>query len=194
MESPNLPFVFGAGPAPNRPLGALEENPLHNPGFTLVEMVVVVVVLGILAAVFVPRSNTDAIILSTQTEQFAADIRYAQSLAMTQGWSGVSPARRTYSITYTATTYSFVDGSGIAVTHPSGQPSPIRFAGGVSISPFPPNPALGNVVSFDGRGIPYSDVSATNALASMATISMVGSGGSIRAIRIYPNTGMVDVP
>ena len=58
---------------------------MRTVGFSLIELTVVIVVLSILAAVFVPRTNTGAIVLSTQIEQFAADIRYVQSLAMTQG-------------------------------------------------------------------------------------------------------------
>ena len=167
------------------------ENQLRSLGFTLVELIVVMLVLGILAAVFIPRSANDAIILSTQAEQFAADIRYVQSLAMTQGWSGVS-ARR-YRINYTATTYNFTDVSGVAVPHPSGTPGSIAFTGGVSISPFPAPALPNNVVSFDGLGRPYTDAGAAALLASTATISLV-SGGSTRAIQIFPETGMVRLP
>jgi MSHA pilin protein MshC len=175
------------------------ENRLRSPGFTLVELIVVMLVTGILAAVFIPRSGNDAIILSTQAEQFAADIRYVQSLAMTQGWSGVSPigvspvVSRRYRVNYTATTYNFTDVSGVAVSHPSGTPGSIAFTGGVSITPFPAPALPNNVVSFDGLGRPYTDIGAATLLASTATISLV-RGGATLAVRIFPETGMVRVP
>ena len=164
---------------------------LRSLGFTLIELIVVMLLLGILAAVFIPRMGNDAIILSTQAEQFAADIRYVQSLAMTQGWSGVNPRR--YRINFTATSYNFTDVSGVAVAHPSGTTGSVAFAGNVSISPYPAAALPNNVVAFDGRGTPYSDVSATTLLASMATISLV-QGASTRTVQIFPGTGMVRVP
>jgi MSHA pilin protein MshC len=169
------------------------EHQLRSPGFTLVELIVVMLVLGILAAVLIPRSGNDAIILSTQAEQFAADIRYVQSLAMTQGWSGVSPAvSRRYRINFTATSYNFTDVNGVAVPHPSGTPGSILFTGGVSISPLPatlPN----NVVSFDGLGRPYTDAGAATLLAATGTISLA-RGSATRTVQIFPETGMVRVP
>jgi prepilin-type N-terminal cleavage/methylation domain-containing protein len=169
------------------------ENQLRGHGFTLVELIVVMVILGILAAVFVPRSNNPAIILSTQAEQFAADIRYVQSLAMNQGWSGVSPTARRYRVNFTATSYTLTDASGVAVTQPGGTAGAISFAGGARISPLPPANLPNSLIAFDGVGAPYTDATAVTPLAAVATISMV-SGGSTRAIQIYPGTGMVRVP
>jgi MSHA pilin protein MshC len=162
------------------------ENQLRSPGFTLIELIVVMVVLGVLAAVFIPRSNNPAIIVSTQAEQLAADIRYVQSLAMTQG--------QRYRINFTAATkYNFTDTSGSSATspHPSGTPFPISLATDVTLSPQAPLvTTFPSQIAFDGLGIPYTDLSATTKLASMATISLA-SGGTTRVIQIYPETGLV---
>lgn len=49
------------------------------------ELIVVLVIVGIISAVALPRTINDPVMLSTQASQLAGDIRYVQTLAMTQG-------------------------------------------------------------------------------------------------------------
>lgn len=53
-------------------------------GFTMVELVIVMVLVGILAAYALPRLNTGALQVMPVAEQIAAEIRYTQNLAMTR--------------------------------------------------------------------------------------------------------------
>jgi MSHA pilin protein MshC len=171
---------------------------LRSLGFTLIELIVVIVLLGILSAVLLPRSNTNAILVSTQAEQLAADIRYVQSLAMTQGWSGVNPRR--YYISYTVASapaqYAMYSVSPvsinpvIAVAPPSGGASPISLAG-ITLS----SSGLGNnLIAFDALGAPYTDQAASTVLSTTsATITLTGAQGTSRTIQVFPGTGMVRV-
>lgn len=57
-------------------------------GFTLVELIMVIVVLGIISAYVVTRSSSTATAtLASQSQQMASDIRHAQLLATTWGKS-----------------------------------------------------------------------------------------------------------
>ncbi|HAK60447.1 MAG TPA: hypothetical protein DCO77_08710, partial [Nitrospiraceae bacterium] len=58
---------------------------MNHKGFTLIELVMILVLVGIIAAVAVPRMSD---VTGTNASAFAgklrADIRYAQNLAMTE--------------------------------------------------------------------------------------------------------------
>jgi len=164
--------------------GAIEEMQLRSRGFTLIELVVVMMVLGILAAVFIPRSNNPAIIVSTQAEQLAADIRYVQLLAMTQG------QRYRINLVASPPSYFLNDLSGNPVAQAGGTAGSMLFATDVAISL---SNLPKNYIYFDGLGRPYTDTSPATALLSTATISLV-SGGTTRTVQVFPETGMVRVP
>src|SRR5260221_11553583 len=74
-------------------------------GFTLVELVMVLLLIGILAFVVLPRTSQNTLELSSQAEQLATDIRYAQTLSMTRGAALGTQGR--YCIFFTATGYQF---------------------------------------------------------------------------------------
>ncbi len=154
-------------------------------GFTLTELIVTVMVIAIISAIAVPRMGNDPVLLATQVDQLAGDIRYVQTLAMTQG--------QRYRINFTATGYTFTQANagGTPVPHPvTGSTSQIAWNSGVTIS-LPPANLGNNLVAFDGQGVPYTDNVATSALGSTATITLNKSGAPSQSVTITPQTGRV---
>lgn len=148
-------------------------------GFTLIELVMVIVLLGILAAVAGVRFQPSPVDVGAQAEQLAADIRYTQSLAM-------SRASR-FRVNFSASGYQITDMNGVAQVHPAtGQTAPISLAP-TALSGY--NPPLSNgYLAFDSRGVPY--VSASAALAGSAAITLT-YGSDTRVVRVAPETGQV---
>src|SRR5258708_16097891 len=95
------PAPLKGGPAPSQ----VSKAKRMARGFTLVELVMVLLLIGILAFVVLPRTSQNTLELSSQAEQLATDIRYAQTLSMTRGAALGTQGR--YCIFFTATGYQF---------------------------------------------------------------------------------------
>ena len=142
-------------------------------GFTIVEMIVIIAILGLLAAVLGPRfSGRDAFASRGFHDEAKSVVRYAQKTAI--AW------RRPVFVCVTATTVSAgsVAGCGTLLVHPvSGEPLTTTAPSGVALAPVS--------FSFDGGGRPSPNAQVTIALTS--TIA----GDPARQIVVEAETGYV---
>ncbi|MDR3492171.1 MAG: type II secretion system protein [Gammaproteobacteria bacterium] len=152
-------------------------------GFTLVEAVIVISVIAILATfIGMKIPSAPAVNMSTQAQQLANDIRYTQLLAMSKG--------QRYYITLGGSSYQILGLDGTTVIMANGSTS-VTLGTGITISGKTNLP--NSLISFDGEGTPYTDITATPAaLAAQATITLSG-GGITAIITIAPNTGWATV-
>jgi len=146
------------------------------------------VIVGIISAIALTRTGNDPLMLSTQVDQLAGDIRYVQALAMTQG--------QRYIISFpSATSYRFLDSAGNPVVHPAnGSNAAITLGAGVTVA-LATAPA-GNALGFDGRGAPYSvttPATFNGPLTAQATITL-SKGGANQQITVASETGKVTPP
>lgn len=154
-------------------------------GYTLIELIIVIVILGILAALPFYLLPGTVINIGAQAKQFADDIRYTQSLSM-------SKAERYRIIKLSNTSYQILNSSGSSITFPTGSNS-INLNSGLSFGSWT---NLGNnLVAFDGKGIPYSDTAIPGtSLAAGTTYSItITGGGNSKIITITPITGSVTI-
>ncbi len=169
---------------------------MKSHGFTIVELVMTLILIAILAAALMPRApSKESVTLAGRAQQLAADIRYAQSLAMTTTVNSITGTRHGYCVRLTGSTYAIERGYDVVtaanncitlVEHPAGVAQPVTLCNGcMTLTNLP-----SSFVQFDGLGTPYS--AATTALASDATIQLSDSGGT-KTVTITAVTGRVIV-
>ena len=159
-------------------------------GFTLVELILVLVFIAILAFVALPRLSQNTLELSSQAEQVATDVRYAQTLSMTRG--AVLGSQGRYCIFFTATGYqyrhnnnSYATPCTTAVVHPATGSTAAIVLSGTAVATAN---LTGNYVEFDTKGQPTS----FTLPASNATVTLNATGGP-RKVVISPVTGKATV-
>ncbi len=172
-------------------------------GFTIIELIVVMVLLGILTlSISIGTNRVGSIAIAAQAAQVAQDIRYTQSLAMTQ--------RQRFRIyfcnpnnTSDYTVYQIIkDSDGSAVINPTtGTSNPTDLQTGITFSSCSLN---GRRLVFDSLGIPYEGTSSTPFTGNETVVLSVDTsaggcsgscGGTLPGctITITPNTGYVSV-
>jgi len=144
-------------------------------GFTLIELVTVLILLGLLASSLYLRGAPSTATLNAQADQLARALRHAQSLSLAQG-------RSLKLNVLDATNYSISDAGGTTVTDPQAVVQTYTLVNGVTLT--------GNDLDFDGLGRP---VDATDNLITVARTWTLSANGSTASVNVEPLTGFVSV-
>lgn len=174
--------------------------------FTMLELVFVIVVIGILAAVIVPRIDRDNV--AEATIQLQSHIRYAQHLAMVDDKYDATNAtwfRNRWQVRFSDNkSYSIVSNNNATfAANPQNSAQPLQNidledAYGVALS-FSGSCGDNPIISFDhlgrpmlgnlnGDGVPY----AAGRLMQANCVITVAEGGVNFDITIHPETGYVE--
>jgi len=145
-------------------------------GFTLLELVIVMVILGTLAAFAVPHLAPADNTVAAQADRLARDLRHVQALALNQG--------RTLEFdVQSATSYRVVlGGSGSTITDPATQqPYQVTLDNNVTLS--------GSDTAFDSLGRPVT----AGTLLSVARVFTLNGSTRTATVTLSPVTGFVTV-
>jgi len=152
-------------------------------GFTLIELTITIILIGILSVgVFLNWSGSKLNVYA-EARKIAADISYAQSMAMTSG-------QRYRFVKISNSSYQIQNNSGTPINFLSGQT--ITLNKYVTFGSFTNLP--NNLINFDGNGVPYTDTASPGtALASTAVINL-STSGQTTTVSIAPITGRATTP
>jgi len=149
-------------------------------GFTLIELIAVMVVMGILAVSLGLSNDDPRHSLDTQTELLRSRIRYAQSRAMGRNLAhGVACTNNTYFLFEGLTT-------GTRIVFPGQGEDSVSLTDDVTVTDF--------TISFDQWGRPYASANQAAALTTAQTITLRQSlNGTTRteSLSVTPVTGFV---
>jgi prepilin-type N-terminal cleavage/methylation domain-containing protein len=167
-------------------------------GFTLIEIVAVLVVMGILAVIAVSRSLSYNVEVYSGADTLKTHLRYAQTLAMNPNFITSTSVSEIWGMSCDTTSYWLFHGTNSATTaNYIRLPEDEKYinanrtinlaAKKINISNF--------TIFFDNRGIPYTSyTSATvNTPATNQTITVTPTGGGTPSVNvtITPLTGYI---
>jgi MSHA pilin protein MshC len=153
----------------------------RNSGFTPLEVLVVLVIIGIISVIIIGRSDIGQTDLLAQTEVIKSHIRYAQSRAMN--------ADRIWGIYCDASGQSywlFADGD------PTNGKRKLPGEESYTVDLIPYKLTLTpTTLTFDNRGRPCSDDNGTELLSTDLALTLAADGGATTTITITRNTGFI---
>lgn len=148
-------------------------------GFSTIELVTVILIVGILAFVAVPDFVHTKIIAEYEARRVLNDIRYTQALSMATG-------QRYRWVRTSSTTYQITNQSGTPVTMPDGSTT-ASLSGGSTFGTLTNLPS--NLIAFDSMGVPYTNTAIPGTpLGATATIPITGDTNTA-TVSITQSTG-----
>jgi len=143
-------------------------------GFTLLELVIVLVILGTLSAFAIPRFAPSDNTLAAQADRLARDLRHAQALALNQG-------RTLDFVVQSATSYRISFGGGTIIDPATQQPFQVTLDNNVTLT--------GTDTGFDSLGRPVS----AGVLLGAARVFTLSGSSRAATVNLSPVTGFVTV-
>jgi MSHA pilin protein MshC len=151
----------------------------HWQGFTLVELVLVMLVIGILSVAVMPKWYTTGTSVNYEARRLLSDIRYTQALSVATG-------QRYRWVKVSASTYQILNESGSPIVLPSGG-TVLTLTSGVTIGTLTNLPS--NLVAFNSQGTPYTTTTIPGTALAATAIIPLSAGSVTRSVQITPQTG-----
>ncbi|MHC4458236.1 MAG: pilus assembly FimT family protein [Planctomycetota bacterium] len=153
-------------------------------GFTIIEIITVLIVMGIITAFVIGRAGTTRTDLVVQNEILKAHLRYAQTLAVNStlnfGIESDVGGNNYWLFKYDTSEVPPV----VKINLPNQSANQVNLSSsGLSIT-------AGAIICFDTRGIPYTNYTASTIQAADRTITISDGSNSI-PITITKNTGFI---
>ena len=166
----------------------------NRKGFTVLEVVAVLVIVGIISAVAVSRLVSNQNNLIAATDVLISHLRLAQARGMSTSADNVN-IFSVWGVRFvSATQYHFFYCADASACDPAANQT--AFPGGSIIMDLTKQGVQVTngtplVLAFDRYGTPFTDATLTTILAAQLTITLKDNNGNTNTINITPQTGMI---
>lgn len=152
-------------------MNLLNKTKMGSKGFTLIELIAVLIVIGIISAIAASRMTSSGTELYTELDTLKSNLRFAQIKALTNN----DDTTTTWGISFTGTSYTLNrNGANASIKFPADGSNTHNLSSGVTIT----SPAA---VTYNFWGSPGADITVTlNEGSSSVSFTIVNNTGFIQ--------------